>query len=604
MLATLAKLQSWTARRKSLFAGVVRVIAKPVLAYATGDHAVADAYGDLVGAGLSEALGLIAGEPAKSTSDNYAERLDRMADLCGDLLTQLEAAPDLKSLPDDLNAVEDRLHDLLRKNDDLRTQLTALSRPLLQQALSIGRIEQKLDAIAREHLNYTGALEDLKQLLIASPMYADWDQFRRADPEAVKLLIEADRHFLAGRRKEGLDCLKKIAHLRGFAGDALGYHTGMHQIGSGDMQTGRTTLLSIPAASPLTATLGGRPGGPIWRALPRGLVINRKYRIEEEVGRGGMASVYRAVGEDRKNKGKQFAIKVPAPGVLGGEELLDRFIREIEIAESLSKGDPPQLVLTIGYEPFPDPHSGEELYALVMEYVDGENLARHLARRQMEKRPLECEEIIAILTPVCEALEIAHNRKEPVIHRDGKPHNIMLGRDGRAKLMDFGIARLLDEADPLTRTGQIVGTIDYLPPELRLPNGTVDVRTDVYLLGTLLQEMMTFHPCGDPDSRPDLPPAWAELIADATSRQRTRRPASAREFFESAGRGVFAAKRRLCREVDVKSMKGEEGNATEVGTSVKTIAPLAEIGINNKARIRKASSGALFMLAEAARKWV
>ncbi len=244
-----------------------------------------------------------------------------------------------------------------------------------------------------------------------------------------------------------------------------------------------------------------------------------------------MASVYRAVGIDRRNQGRPFAVKVPAPGLLN-DEMIQRFVREIDIAEELSVSRPSQIVLTLGYEVFDDPHGGGEMYALILEYIDGESLARFLARRKTENRPLSRDEIVPILTPVCEGLHLAHERKEPVIHRDGKPSNVMLTSGGQAKLMDFGIARLLDDADGLTRTGQALGTPDYLPPELRLPKGTVDSRTDVYLLGCLLQKMMTFHPCGDVETRKDLPAGWFDLVADATNRVRGKRPSSAREFLE------------------------------------------------------------------------
>lgn len=435
-----------------------------------------------------------------------------------------------------LDAVEARLDEVLRKHVSLQAELGQITPALREQVLSLPRIEAKLDEIAHGVLKLPIALEEFKRFLIQSPLFGDWEQFRRADPEAVKLLVEADAHFLAGRRNEGIACLQRLFGLRGVGNATLRITSACTRWGPATCPppappwrrspTAPRCPITSPKPSPPPRRLAAQAEAHAWRCLPRGFEIGRKYRIETEIGRGGMASVYRAVGIDRRNQGRPFAVKVPAPGLLN-DEMIQRFVREIDIAEELSVSRPSQIVLTLGYEVFDDPHGGGEMYALILEYIDGESLARFLARRKTENRPLSRDEIVPILTPVCEGLHLAHERKEPVIHRDGKPSNVMLTSGGQAKLMDFGIARLLDNADGLTRTGQFIGTPDYLPPELRLPKGTVDSRTDVYLLGCLLQKMMTFHPCGDVETRKDLPAGWFDLVADATNRVRGKRPSSA-----------------------------------------------------------------------------
>ncbi|HKI36502.1 MAG TPA: SUMF1/EgtB/PvdO family nonheme iron enzyme [Gemmataceae bacterium] len=576
---TVSAIRKWAARRKALLAAVIRVVTKPALAYASGDQNVADAYGDLLGNGLAEALDLVAGDAEKKPSPSDADaaglwqRLEEMAQTSSALLDKLEKMPELASLPPDLAAVEDHVRGLLRKNAALQADLSGISQALLEQALSIPRIEKKLEEVCHVVLQMRDvALEDFKKLLINSPLFKDWEEFHRADPDAVRLLNEADRHFLAGRRKEGMECLRRLFEMRGVGNATLAHHLGLHQMGNGDLAGARATMLALGDRADLPAQLRqtmiaastfGRQGHvAVWRSLPRGFEINGKYRIEAEIGRGGMASVYRAVGIDDLNEGEKFAIKVPAPGLLRDKEMINRFGREVAIARKLSDGSPSQIVLTLQYEKFADPIDGGIVYALVMEFIDGENLARFLARRLTENRPLSRDEIVAILTPVCQALQLAHSRKEPVIHRDGKPSNVMLTRDLLAKLMDFGISKTLEEADSLTRTGQAVGTPDYMPPEMRHPKGVIDVRTDVYLLGCLLQEMMTFHPCGDVEGRRDLPGGWIDLVADATSRVRSKRPASATEFLErlvNAQQGLDQV-----AETNKRQRRGAEEQAREL----------------------------------------
>jgi serine/threonine protein kinase len=120
-----------------------------------------------------------------------------------------------------------------------------------------------------------------------------------------------------------------------------------------------------------------------------------------------------------------------------------------------------------------------------------------------------------------------------VLHRDLKPHNVMLTRQGQARLMDFGIARVLEEQrEGLTNTSSAVGTLAYMPAEMLQGGAVLDARTDVYLAGNLLLELMTFSPFGDAESRGDCPEAWGELIADSMNRLRGKRPASMIVFLD------------------------------------------------------------------------
>jgi eukaryotic-like serine/threonine-protein kinase len=204
--------------------------------------------------------------------------------------------------------------------------------------------------------------------------------------------------------------------------------------------------------------------------------LSGQYRIERELGSGGMATVYLA--EDVKHH-RRVAIKVLHPelsALLGSE----RFLKEIELTANLQH---PHIL------PLFDSGSVGGLLYYVMPYVDGETLRGRLER----ERQLPIADAVRIATEVADALGYAH--KQGVVHRDIKPENILL-RDGRALVADFGIALAVEQAGGtrMTQTGLSLGTPQYMSPEQAMGEREIGPRSDIYSLGAVTYEMLSGEP--------------------------------------------------------------------------------------------------------------
>jgi len=204
--------------------------------------------------------------------------------------------------------------------------------------------------------------------------------------------------------------------------------------------------------------------------------LGASYRLERELGRGGMATVYLA--DDVKHH-RQVAIKV-LRAELGSLLGPDRFLREVEIAAKLNH---PHIL------PLYDSGEADGFLFYVMPYIKGESLRVKLDR----EKQLSIEEALAITRQVASALGHAHSRG--VIHRDIKPENILL-YEGEAMVADFGIALAVSAAadERLTQTGLVLGTPEYMSPEQAMSDRALDARSDVYSLGCLLYEMLAGEP--------------------------------------------------------------------------------------------------------------
>jgi len=231
--------------------------------------------------------------------------------------------------------------------------------------------------------------------------------------------------------------------------------------------------------------------------------LGDRYAIEHELGRGGMALVYRAL--DHKH-GRRVAIKVLDPE-LAGAIGPDRFLKEIAIASRLTH---PNIL------PLHDSGAADGLLYYVMPYVEGESLRDRLAR----ERHLSLDDTVAIVASVAAALSLAH--RQGVVHRDIKPENILLS-GGQAIVADFGIAHAVDAAgtERLTATGLAIGTPAYMSPEQAGAERALDGRSDVYSLGCVAYELLA----GEPPFSGATPQAvMARHVVDPVPPLRTLRP--------------------------------------------------------------------------------
>ncbi len=273
-----------------------------------------------------------------------------------------------------------------------------------------------------------------------------------------------------------------------------------------------------------------------------GAALQGRYRVERELGRGGMATVY--LSEDLKHE-RRVAVKVlhtDLAAVLGAE----RFLREVKITARL---DHPHIL------PLLDSGEAGDFLYYVMPFVEGESLRDRLDREGQ----LPLEDAVRITCEVADALGYAHSHD--VVHRDIKPENILLS-GGHARVADFGIARAITAAggQTLTQTGMAIGTPAYMSPEQGTGVDRVDGRSDIYSLGCVLYEMLAGEPpftgptvesivhqhlTADPPPitaiRPAVPAGVARTLARSIAKTPADRFSTAVQFAEALSEGAVAA---------------------------------------------------------------
>ena len=310
--------------------------------------------------------------------------------------------------------------------------------------------------------------------------------------------------------------------------------------------------------------------------LPPSLADGR-YRLGQLIGRGGMAEVHKAVDT---RLGRTVAVKIMRSDLANDEVFLSRFRRE---AHSVALLNNPNIVSIYdsGEEILTDDQGNHERVPyLVMEYVKGQTLRSILK----ENGALSQRDSEQVMLGVLSALDYSHHMG--VIHRDIKPGNIMISEQGIVKVMDFGIARAMDDsAATMTQSQGVVGTAQYLSPE-QARGESVDMRSDLYSAGCVLYEMLTGRPPFNGDSAvaiayqhvtevatppstivPGLPKMWDSICAKAMAKDRQNRYATASAFksdilaFMNGGTPVAAAFNPLTDLANVKARKDAEQGA-------------------------------------------
>lgn len=262
-------------------------------------------------------------------------------------------------------------------------------------------------------------------------------------------------------------------------------------------------------------------------------VLAGRYELLERIGEGGMSVVYKAKD---KLLNRFVAIKILKPEFIGDHKFIDSFRRESQAAASMSH---PNIVniYDVGKE--------GNIHYIVMELIEG----RALSDVIKEQGPMAYPQVISISKQIAAALSFAH--KNHIIHRDVKPHNIMMTPNGTAKITDFGIAKAVNAATIVDSTDGIIGSVHYFSPE-QARGGYVDEKSDIYSLGIVMYEMLTGNVPFDGDNPVNIalmhingemtppselvsgiPPALEHIVMKCTDKYPVNRYASADELIEA-----------------------------------------------------------------------
>lgn len=323
--------------------------------------------------------------------------------------------------------------------------------------------------------------------------------------------------------------------------------------------------------------------------------LMQRYALDEVVGTGGMGSVYRATDT---RLGRTVAIKVLKAGTEDDEINRARMRSEAHLAAAIHH---PGVAQVFDFEEDDSPEDGATF--IVMQYIEGHSLGQLLK----ERGPMAPDQVMSVVQQVAEGLQAAHDAG--IVHRDLKPANIMLTPEGRTVLVDFGIART-DTSEPLTDTGSLVGTTDYMSPE-QVRGRLATPRSDLYALGVVAFHCLTgtspfrrethigtaMAQLHDelPDLGPTVPEDVAGLVRSLTAKDAAERPATAAEVAAEAAR--IGAARSIDLPEDFEQPRPSREIATDPiplpTSAVRAVAPHQR----RRPRVAYASVGVIVLVA-------
>jgi Serine/threonine protein kinase len=303
-------------------------------------------------------------------------------------------------------------------------------------------------------------------------------------------------------------------------------------------------------------------------------ILAGRYELLEKIGDGGMAVVYKA--RDRLLN-RFVAIKILKPEFVKDLKFIENFRRESQSAASLSHSNIVN-IYDVGRE--------GNIHYIVMELIEGQALSDIIKN----EGPMEYHTAVEIVRQIALALSFAH--KNHIIHRDVKPHNILITPEGTAKITDFGIAKAVNSGTIVGNTGTIMGSVHYFSPE-QARGGYVDEKSDIYSLGIVLYELVTGRVPFDADNpvavalmhmndemtppshyTPSIPPALEEIIMKATNKYQVNRFKTASEMYDALG-SIDMVKTRVMS--DYRYNTGSGLDATIMMNAVSGQSSAAEI---------------------------
>ena len=305
-----------------------------------------------------------------------------------------------------------------------------------------------------------------------------------------------------------------------------------------------------------------------------GELIDNRYLLQRLIASGGMASIYSAL-DTRLDR--PVAVKIMHAHLANDEAFVSRFIKEAKATAALSHPN----IVSIQDQGWNQ--GGPPAVFIVMELVEGTTL-RDLLN---ESSPLSIEQAFQIINPVLSALSAAH--KIGIIHRDIKPENILISRDGRIKVADFGLARNTSMAQTMTAESSVIlGSVSYLSPE-QVQRGVADSRSDIYAMGILIFEMLTGSKPYDGETpiqiayrhvndripelvkiKSDIPKNLSDLIFSATSPNPDLRPRDAEELLNSMRQiqvELDPKRRQMSLELDIPPLATKPSKRNKVSVA-------------------------------------